>query len=235
MAIDLHTQVTLAAGLLAGLMAVPSQAFQVRPVRIDLDARQAAAQLVVSNPTDRPLLIQAKVWSWSQEQSQDRLGEATDLIVNPPIFELAPGAQQVVRVGLRQGLRQGQEQSWRLWLSQVPVSGAAEERGVQMLLRVSLPVFGSGDGLGGPAPRWQRRDAGATLLLDNEGARHVHVREVRLQADGMPAHVLGPCYALSGGSCRWTLPREWQGRALTADADSDAGRLRVQFDGPASP
>lgn len=224
----------LITGLLTGLLALPSQAFQVRPVRVDLGTRQAAAQLVVSNPTDRALLVQAQVWSWSQEATQDRLEPATDLIVNPPIFELAPGAQQVVRVGLRQPLPPGREQSWRLWLSQVATPGVPGDGGVQMLLRVSLPVFGIGDGVPDPAPRWQRQDGGS-VSLNNDGGRHVHVRELRLQSDGQPAHALGPCYALPGGGCRWTLPREWQGRPLRLEADSDAGRLRAQFDGPASP
>lgn len=224
----------LITGLALALLAVPSQAFQVRPVRVDLGARQAAAQLVVSNPTDRVLLIQAQVWSWSQEAAQDRLEPAADLIVNPPIFELAPGAQQVVRVGLRQPLQPGREQSWRLWLSQVATPGAPGDGGVQMLLRVSLPVFGVGEAVPDPAPRWERRDAG-TVALGNDGGRHVHVRELRLQSDGLPAQSLGPCYALPGGGCRWTLPREMQGRPLRLEADSDAGRLRAQFDGPASP
>lgn len=220
---------------LSALLALPSQAFQVRPVRVDLGPRQAAAQLVVSNPTDRPLLVQAQVWSWSQEATQDRLEPASDLIVNPPIFEIAPGAQQVVRVGLRQPLAPGREQSWRLWLSQVATPATPGDGGVQMLLRVSLPVFGAGDGLPDPAPRWQRQDAGASVALANDGGRHVHVRELRLQSDGLPPQALGPCYALPGGGCRWTLPREWQGRPLRLEADSDAGRLRAQFDGPASP
>lgn len=234
MAFDLHTQTVLAAALLSSLLAEPSQAFQVRPVRVDLATRQAAAQLVVSNPTDRSLLIQAQVWSWSQDATEERLSPAADLIVNPPIFELAPGAQQVVRVGLRQPLPPGREQSWRLWLSQVAIPGASADSGVQMLLRVSLPVFGIGEAVDGPAPRWWRQD-GVSVGLANDGARHVHVRGLHLQADGLPPQALGPCYALSGGGCRWTLPREWQGRALSLEADSSIGRLRAQFDGPATP
>lgn len=222
-------------GLVAALLAVPSQAFQVRPVRVDLGARQPAAQLVVSNPTDRPLLLQAQVWSWSQNGTQEQLEPASDLIVNPPIFELAPGAQQVVRVGLRQPLPAGRELSWRLWLSQVATPASPADGGVQMLLRVSLPVFALGDAVPAPAPRWQRHDAGASVALVNDGGRHVHVRTLRLQSDGGPSHELGPCYALPGGVCRWALPREWHGRPLRLEADSDAGRLRTQFDGPASP
>lgn len=234
MASDFRTQAVLAATLLSSLLAEPSQAFQVRPVRIDLGVRQAAAQLVVSNPTERSLLIQAQVWSWSQDATEERLAPAADLIVNPPIFELAPGAQQVVRVGLRQGLPPGQEQSWRLWLSQVATPATASDGGVQMLLRVSLPVFGVGDAAEGPAPRWWRQGS-TTVGLTNDGARHVHVRELRLQTDGLPSHALGPCYALPGGSCRWPLPREWQGRALSLEADSNAGRLRAQLDASAGP
>lgn len=64
-----------AAALLAGAAAWPSaaQAFQVRPVRLDLGNRQPTAQLMVSNPTARPLLIQAEAFDWSQDQDRDQL------------------------------------------------------------------------------------------------------------------------------------------------------------------
>lgn len=220
----------LSLGLASLMQGAVAHAFQVRPVRVDLSARQAAAQLVVTNPTDRPLLIQAQSWEWSQEGGTDRLGPTADLIVNPPIFEIAPGARQVVRVGLRQGLVAGQERSWRLWLSQVATPAGADDGGVQMLLRVSLPVFGAGEGLAGPAPHWQRDDDGHDLSLINGGPRHVHVRSLRLSAEGLPDLVLGPCYALPQSRCRWTLPPAWRAQAMALDADSDAGRLQGRLD-----
>lgn len=205
-------------------------AFQVRPVRVDLGSRQPAAQLVVSNPTTRTLLIQAEAFDWSQDKDREGLTPTGNLIVNPPIFELAPGAQQVVRVGLRRAIEAAVEVPYRIWLTQVATPGEATDTGVQMLLRVSLPVFVTGAGTGAPQAVWTRGAADGALELGNSGARHLHVRELRLLADGASAEPLAPCYALPGGQCRWSVPPALRDKVLRIEADSDAGLLRGQVD-----
>lgn len=221
---------TLAAlfALLAGIGS--AQAFQVRPVRLDLAARQPASQLVVTNPTNRTLLIQAEAFDWSQDKDQEILNPSTNLIVNPPIFELAPGAQQVVRVGLRRAIEGGVQKHHRVWLSQVATPGADSDTGVQMLLRVSLPVFVTGSGTGAPQAVWQRHAGSGAIEMGNSGQRHLHVRELRLLAEGEKTTTLGPCYALPGGLCRWPLPADWHGKVVHIEAESDAGILRSKFE-----
>ncbi|QHE75087.1 fimbrial biogenesis chaperone [Hydrogenophaga sp. PBL-H3] len=229
----------LGAAALALLVAAagwPAQvhAFQVRPVRLDLGNRQPTAQLMVSNPTSRPLLIQAEAFDWSQEQDRDQLQPSQDLIVNPPIFELAPGAQQVVRVGLRRAAKDGVERPHRIWLTQVATTSDEGDNGVQMLLRLSLPVFVTGTGTGAALAEWQRHAQDGVVELNNPGARHLHVRELRLLADDATPTSLGPCYALPGGRCRWPLPTALRHKTLRIEADSDAGTLRSQFDAVAA-
>lgn len=222
--------------LLLGMALFPgrAEAFQVRPVRLDLGSRQPTAQLVVSNPTSRPLLIQAEAFDWSQEQDRDQLLPSQDLIVNPPIFELAAGARQVVRVGLRRAAQDGVERPHRIWLTQVATTPAEGDAGVQMLLRLSLPVFVVGTGTGTAQARWQHLAADGAVVLDNPGARHMHVRELRLLGDDAAPVVLGPCYALPGGRCRWPLPSALRHKTLRIEADSNVGTLRTQFDAVAA-
>ncbi len=226
---------TLFAATLALLLALvfgagSAQAFQVRPVRVDLGSRQPAAQLVVSNPTPRAMLIQADAFAWSQSKDNESLDPSGNLIVNPPIFELAPGAQQVVRVGLRRAIEAGVEVPYRIWLTQVATPGDPTDTGVQMLLRVSLPVFVTGSGTGAPQAVWQRNAADGAVELGNSGARHLHVRALRLVAEGASPEPLGPCYALPGGLCRWPVPAALRERAFRIEADSDAGTLRSEID-----
>lgn len=214
----------------AALLCGSAQAFQVRPVRMDLSSRQPTGQLVVSNPTARPLLIQAEAFDWSQTQDRDQLEPSSDLIVNPPIFELAPGAQQVVRVGLRRAAQDGVERPHRIWLTQVATTPDDGDTGVQMLLRLSLPVFVVGTGTGSAQTTWQRPGTDSVVELNNAGARHVHVRELRVVGDDGAPTTLGPCYALPGGRCRWPLPPALRHKTLRIEADSNAGTLRSQID-----
>lgn len=221
-----HLLIATLASLLLGSTA---HAFQVRPVRVDLGNRASATQLMVHNPTPRPLLLQSEAFEWTQNDAQDALRPTQALIVNPPIVEIAPGASQVVRVGLRGPLEAGVERSFRVWLTQVATPELLDS-GVQLLMRVSLPVFVTGAGTPGPQPQWQHK--GDALELRNAGARHLQVRTLRLTSgDGREA-TLGPCYALPAGLCRWPLPVGWSG-ALRWDADSDAGALSGALDAPA--
>lgn len=218
----------LLAPLLAALTVLPAaQAFQVRPVRLDLGSRNTASQLMVHNPTARPLLLQAEAFDWSQDDGGDHLQPTQALIVNPPIFELAPGATQVVRVGLRKAVESGVERSHRLWLSQVPTPGDGDD-GVQLLLRVSLPVFVTGVATPAAQPRWQRN--GDALELHNLGGRHLHVHGLQLLSDQGGSASFGPCYALPGQRCRWTLPTGWSAATTRYDADTSAGPLRGVVD-----
>lgn len=207
-----------------------AEAFQVRPVRLDLGSRATASQLVVHNPTSRPLVLQAEVFDWAQNGGMDELAPSRSLIVNPPIVEIAPSASQVVRVGLRGPVEAGVERSHRVWLSQVPSPDAGDD-GVQLLLRVSLPVFVTGAGTAAPRPSWRLEDH--ALRLQNDGGRHVQVRSLKLVAGDGRSTVLGPCYALPSSHCRWRLPDGWSGGALRLEADSDAGVLREALDAPA--
>lgn len=220
-------------GLGLALLLGQALAFQVRPVRIDLSPRQTATQLVVSNPGPHPLLVQAEAFDWTQDQTRDQLSPSQSLILNPPIFELAPGAQQVLRVGLRRAAEPGVERAHRVWLTQVPTPGAGTDSGVQMLLRVSLPVFVLGTGTGAPRPMWRRDPASGAVALDNPGGQHLHVRELRLQPEAGETVTLGPCYALPGGQCRWEVPAALRAPTVQLQADTDAGPLQTRLDAPA--
>jgi len=217
------------AALATLLLGSAAHGFQVRPVRVDFSNRATATQLMVHNPTPRPLLLQAEVFEWAQLDAQDTLRPTQALIVNPPIVEIAPGASQVVRVGMRGPLEAGVERSFRIWLTQVATPELADS-GVQLLMRVSLPVFVTGAGTPGPQPHW--RHTGDALELRNAGARHLQVRALTMVAEDGRRAALGPCYALPAGLCRWPLPTGWSG-ALRWEADSDTGALAGALNAPA--
>lgn len=226
----MDTRAAFGIAALALLLAQAAHAFQVRPVRVELGSRAAATQLMVHNPTPRPLLLQAEVFDWTQTEGQDELRPSQALIVNPPIVEIAPGASQVVRVGLRGAVEAGVERSFRIWLTQVATPELLDS-GVQLLMRVSLPVFVTGAGTPAAQPQW--RHTGDGVELRNTGARHLQVRALKLIGSDGRSTTLGPCYALPAGRCHWPLPAGWPTGALQWNADSDAGPLAGALDAPA--
>jgi fimbrial chaperone protein len=211
-------------------LAAHAAGFQVQPVRLDLDAAQNNAVLTVSNPTKAPLLIQAEAFAWRQENNEDILEPTSALLLNPPIFELAPGARQLVRVGRRPGMPSaaGREASYRLWLSQLPNAGTDASQGIRLLFRVSLPVFIASTDPGRARPVWSlTREA---LVLSNSGTRHLHLRETKLLRIDGTAVSLPMRYVLPGAYVSWPLPPEWRSRAFAVEADTDAGSFAARLD-----
>lgn len=207
---------------------------QVAPVRLDLAPGRAVGVLTVTNPSTEPMLVQAEGFAWRQFDGEERLDPALELLLSPPIFELAPGAKQLVRVGFRVApkLIDGREGAWRVWLSQLPDSSEIDpSQGVRMLFRVSLPLFVTPTGAARAQTTW-RRDADS-VSVSNHGGRHLQLRALALRCDesgrGDAAHNVGMAYVLPDATVRWALPAACRGRTVNVEADSDAGTIRQRL------
>lgn len=221
----------LAGGLVAltAALSVYAGGFQVQPVRLDLAAGQGNAVLTISNPSREPLLIQAEAFAWRQDAGGDVLEPTVALLLNPPIFEIAPGNSQLVRVGLRPGRSMAtREASYHIWLSQLPGSEPDPAQGVRMLFRVSLPLFVTPSGPAQARADWVL-EAGR-LTVRNPGTRHLQVRSVRLTRTDGASVSLPMRYALAGAVAGWPLPAGWAGQTLAIEADTDAGILKTRLD-----
>ena len=94
------------------------------PTRLTLAPGAAIGSIMVKNNDTSPAAVQVDVMRWSQDAGEDKYETSRDLLVNPVIFELAPGAEQVVRVGLQAGL-DATERSYRVFFQQLPARDAS--------------------------------------------------------------------------------------------------------------
>ena len=74
--------------------------FGLSPLGLAIGANELSGSVVVTNTGSDEIVIQARPYAWSQSGKESR-ADTRDLIVNPPIFKLAPGEQQLVRVASR--------------------------------------------------------------------------------------------------------------------------------------
>jgi fimbrial chaperone protein len=228
-----------AAGVaLAGACAVAQAAnFTVTPVRVELSPTQPSVALTVRNDTsDAPVVVQLRTVAWSQKQGEDVYAPTTDVLATPPIFTLAPGATQVVRVGLRHPAASDREVSYRLYLREVPPPPKAEFAGVQIALELDLPVFAKPRAATAPALRWQmepQADGAVRVSVQNEGSAHVQLANLVLTAPGATQPVgtyPGFAYVLPGETRRLLLKRGQPapaiaGASLHLKGYSDAGAI----------
>jgi fimbrial chaperone protein len=211
--------------------------FDVSPVRIDIARSRPSAVVRVTNRGAEPVTIQAQTQAWSYAGEQDVLADTDDVLLNPPVFTLAPGATQFLRVGMRTRNAPPTEASYRIVLEELPAEARPDDVGVRTLLRISFPLFVAPAGAKAlPQLTWRMtRDAAAGILLTatNEGNAHVKVSEISLRPDSgdavASANLLA--YLLPGQTREWRIPGPALAVAAQVElaAQSDAGEIHERL------
>ena len=212
---------------------------QVSPVRLTLSAAQPVDILTVRNDGPYPTVVQAQPYTWSQEAGEDRYTPSMDLLASPPIFTLPVGGSQIVRVGLRRIVPLQHELSYRLYLQEVPSTLKADGLGLQVTLRLGVPVFFSLPAPTAPALSWRanrRPPDGIQIDLNNGGNTHVRVTSLQL----MPTQDDHPLvtqklstYVLPGQTHSWLINTPASpplGARLRLVAQTDTGEVYEELD-----
>ncbi len=205
------------------------QALEVAPVNVELPAHALATTLSVTNRSTQPMQIQVRPFSWSQPDGSEHLDPSDDLMISPPLTAIPPGGAQVIRLVLRRGAGVA-EQSFRVWVDQIPAPG--EPGTVRIAVRLSIPVFVEPASAVTPTLQWRMVELAngrAELVATNHGGRHAKILHATVfGADGAQWQVdsaLAP-YVLPGATRRWPV----NGAIATATglrliAMTDAGRI----------
>ena len=190
------------------LLGSPASAgtLQVNPVLIQVDAVHRTGSVTVRNVDAAPVTIHAYALAWRQLDGDDRYDDNADLIVSPPVFTIAPGATQVVRVGRRNP--GASAAAYRLIIEEVPE--ASPMTGIRIALRVNLPLYASVPAAEPETLRWtaSRGGDGSWLLeASNPGTGYVRIDpEIATAATGLR---FGSDVAfgtvLPGATRRWRL------------------------------
>jgi fimbrial chaperone protein len=227
-----HTARRLVGGVLLLLAIGPALAgsIAVNPVRVSLSATQTTGALVVRNGGTEPSVVQLQIVSWSQQDGKDVHVPTKDLLGTPPIFTVPPGGSQTVRVGLRQRTATRDEGAYRLILQEVPPPPKPEFRGLQVALRLSVPIFVAPATAASPSLAWHAAltsQGDLKIAAANTGNTHVQVLRFKLAAGGAelpPTTAAEAAYVLPGQR------REWILRFKSAPASGDTLRVTAQTD-----
>jgi fimbrial chaperone protein len=206
--------------------------FMVTPVRATLSAKQPVAALTVRNESQEATVVQVEVVTWTQREGSDVYAATRDILATPPIFTVAPGASQLVRIGLRRDADPGRELAYRVFLQEVPPPAKSDFRGLRVALRMGIPVFVLPPTAVAPLLQWRAEAAqgGVSLSLKNEGNAHVQLTDLRLvlPAGGELAREQMSTYVLPGQSRGWRFNRSAPaGASLRLSARTDGGDLET--------
>jgi fimbrial chaperone protein len=214
--------------------------FQVNPIRVDLSSSISSGAITVRNDGAEPVVVQASVLEWSQADGGDVYAPTGDALATPPIATIAPGAEQIVRVGLRRGADAKRELTYRLFLHEVPPPPRPGFTGLQVALRIGVPVFVAPSAPAMKPLEWSAAlaaDGSMRLVARNGGNLHHRIAdfELRVPGDvgGAIAGVSTVSYVLAGRVREWTLPalpeRMRSAPELALKAFTDAGEIDAKI------
>jgi fimbrial chaperone protein len=178
---------------------------QARPTLVELLPQASATRMTLANTGDAVVGAQVRVFEWSQQDGDDRLVPATDMVVSPPIARVPAGGEQVVRVVRTGPAAAGKDRTYRLVVDELPGSREATTA-VAVRMQYVIPLFVRA--ADASAPSVTCRLAGVDLACTNTGGQAAQLGRTRLvSADGhataLSAGLFG--YVLPGAQRLWKL------------------------------
>lgn len=115
--------------------------FSVSPIRIEFDRTTRTSSVNVRNDGDQPLRAQVTLSEWTQdEEGRDVYSDSKDLVFFPKLLSVEPGAEAVVRVGVR-SLPAAAEKTYRLYVEEMPEPSPEGGARVNVRVRFGVGVF----------------------------------------------------------------------------------------------
>jgi fimbrial chaperone protein len=217
---------------LLGPSSAEAATLDVRPTLLQLLPGQKVGVLYLVNQDDAAHTFQIKSFRWLPSGTE-QLQEPTDeVIANPAIVTLEPKQTQIVRFGLRGAPAGVPEQAYRLIIDEVPHDVVLPGSGLNVLLRVSLPLFVR-NVVQPPPPQlsaaWTEAEHMLHVQIANRGPYTTRVVGAKIAGDGMPAglDITQLHYVLPGGATDFAfkLPTAWVPRRASVTLTTDGGEL----------
>lgn len=225
----------LALSLLAAGIA-RAGSIQLTPVRVNLSDATKVAVLTVRNTGSEKSVMQVTLKKWTLEGGINTYQLSQDLVITPVTFRLAPGAQQIVRIGLRNTAAPVNEGAYRMLVEEVPAPLSSAVTQTRLVVRHDLPVFiaPAGPANAGLDFSVECASGAGNLHVTNIGNVHAQLRNVVLEADS-GKRVLASWdtadYLLPTAQKRWDLARlapEAAGKPFKVTALTDQGSFSAE-------
>jgi fimbrial chaperone protein len=204
-----------------------SASLRVAPVLIDLSAPTATSNIRVWNDAPKAINVQVRIFRWSQRDGQDVFTPAENVVASPPITQLKPGGENMVRIVRTSKEPVKGEESYRMIVDELPPAGK-QAATVVMVVRHSIPVFFADGTASSPAVSWSIKpvSGGYNVSAENRGDRRFKLANLSLtnggtavaKRDGLVGYVLGRSTAT------WFVPANGKSvGALTIHGENEAG------------
>ena len=221
-------KIALTATLLLGASNLArAGSLQVEPVLVDVIAPGAASTVTLRNEGATPINAQIRVFRWSLVDGQEKLEPTDDVVASPPAVTLAPNGQYIARIVRVSKRPVTGEESYRLFVDQLPDLAQQKNGAVNLLVRYSIPVFFGASDKKSPTVAWSLAVKGDKVVLTahNNGDRRLRISALNLRDSNGRSISFGnglAGYALGQSTKSWTAPGSARGFATNGSASISA-------------
>lgn len=216
-----------------GAMPAHADGLRVAPVLLEVTAPGAATTLTLRNEGNLPITVQSRVFHWTQVDGLEYHQPTQDVVVSPPITQLAPGTTQTVRVVRTSRAPVQGEEAYRIYVDELPNRTQRQGGTVSFATRMRIPLFFVQPGATLPAVTWSLRRSSDYVLLEAQNSGNVRLRlsDLTLARGGSPVAqqngLVG--YVLGNSVMRWSLGPASRigGTGLNLRADTNRGALQA--------
>jgi fimbrial chaperone protein len=206
--------------LIAATGPAVAASFGLSPLGLAIGVHEQSGSVLVTNTGGDEIVLQARPYAWSQSGKESR-SDTRDLIMNPPIFKLAGGEQQLVRVASRTAPLSETERAYRVVFSEVPLPASSPQPGFRITVAMDIPVYIEPLKPAKASVTW--RVKGFSLIGENAGGRRLRLRNVQLMDGEKVVHTLPGLVVLAHSRLDIELPETTpQARGLRLIGQDDA-------------
>lgn len=181
---------------------------QIAPISLSIPADKKADEVWLRNAGTEAVHAQVRVYRWSQDQGEDVLTPDTGMVASPPMVQVEPGQQQLVRL-VRVGpmlAPAAAERTYRLLIDELPIKKVTSKAGLDFVFRYSVPVFIAGTAPAKPQLEWSihNTDGRAWLVVKNSGNSHSQLADLTFTPPS------GKTIMAAGGLAGYVLPGQYR-------------------------
>jgi len=160
--------------------------FNVSPVKINLSKNSSTAIIQVSNAGSSDTTIQLHTMRWIHDGEEDKLEPTREIIATPQIFSIKAGTTQLIRVGMVTRPDPVNEKAYRLVLDEIPSPPEPGFKGLQVALKITLPIFVQSSSKSIPEldfSWFQTPDKKIRVSIANHGSAHAQILRTKISDD----------------------------------------------------
>jgi fimbrial chaperone protein len=181
--------------------------FGVSPIGLTIAPNENSGSVVVTNTGADSIVIQARAFKWSQSGSDVR-SETRDLIMNPPLFKLAAGESQLVRIASRLPAPEETESAFRLTFTEIPVLATTPLPGLRIAVAMDVPLYIAPRKTAAQSMVWRYEEAAGKprVLAENSGHWHLRLSNIKVMDGASELASVARLVVLANSSFAVELP-----------------------------